>query len=111
MGPCGLGLKSKTITDYLNKKPQTLYRLGIKGLAEFDTTPKSQWRGYRQKNKSGRPANFRLECISGLADPDPFAPKHGNYYQDPARYNDLRRIRHQKKKAEKANQLDLFQAA
>jgi hypothetical protein len=102
MSKFGLGLKRKTISDYIRKDMQGFIALAKNGIAERKKAG-VRWQGYEKKCR-GRPAHFELEQAINI---DPFAPKRGEYYKSPDRYNSLRKIRRERKRNIKKNQLEL----
>lgn len=102
MSKFGLGLKRKTISDYIRKDMQGFIALAKNGIAERKKAG-VRWQRY-EKNGRGRPAHFELEHATIT---DPFAPRAGEYYKSPDKYNSLRRIRRERKRNVQKTQLSL----
>lgn len=98
----GLGLKKKTISDYIRKDMQGFISLAKSGIAERKKAG-VRWQRY-EKNGRGRPAKFDLEHAINI---DPFAPRQGEYYKSPDHYNSLRKIRRERKRNVQKTQLSL----
>lgn len=99
----GLGLRRKTVGDYLRRDAAGFVKLARSGLDEYRKQG-ARWRGLSCHSGRGRPANFEL-C--GMAKNDSFAPKKGSYYKSPDHYNALRRIRRAAQKSVKTRQMEL----
>lgn len=99
----GLGLKRKTVVDYLHKDMNGFISLAKSGIAERKKAG-VRWRGFPQKSTRGRPAHLELDPVDKI---DTFAPRRGEYYKSPDHYNSLRKIRRERKRNIEKNQLEL----
>jgi hypothetical protein len=106
MSKFGLGLKRKTVVDYIKNDMQGFIALAKTGIAEYKKSG-SRWRGFSKPRKGkGRPATFVLSGFSQQIE-DPFSPKKGAYYKSPDHYNELRKVRRDRAKNIKENQIQL----